>query len=271
MGRYATAGRTRISEKVCEALGWRQPNGWAKDRACRDVLRALDAARFIALPPSDGAGKRRLYSAWKPLPRARRNREPLLTELPGRLSLRAAKGSPDEKVWNALVQRHHYLGHRVSVGRCMKFLICAGSTVVGAISLAESAWNVADRDRVLRHFGWRREAVANNSRFLILPHVRVPNVASRSLALLASEGVRAWEHYYACELRCLETFVDRLRFKGTSYKAANWTLVGMTKGYRKCGSSFTNSQKPKYVFVYPLDAEDRRRLRYFPYGRLDDT
>ncbi len=143
----------------------------------------------------------------------------------------------------------------------MKFLVCVGDTVLGAVSLAECAWNVADRDNALRHLGLRREEVANNSRFLILPHVKIKYLASRTLALLATEGVEAWNDYYACALKGLETFVDMVRFEGTSYKASNWILVGRTKGYRKCGASFYNSQTPKFVFFYPLKSKDRDRLR----------
>ncbi|MGN6552611.1 MAG: Druantia anti-phage system protein DruA [Verrucomicrobiota bacterium] len=265
---YASAGRTKISERVCEAIGWKQPNGWLKDRACRDVLRALDAAKLIRLPPPKVKLHARLYAKWKPVPRIGRSREPMISELPGEISLRLAKGNTEEKLWNRLVQQHHYLGHKVSVGRCIKFLIYAGATVVGAISLAESSWNVEHRDDALRHFGWNRTLVANNSRFLILPHVKVKYLASRSLSLLATEGVRVWNNYYACELKCLETFVDTLRFEGISYKAANWISVGKTKGYRKSGQAFHNSQTPKFIFLYPLQAKKREELRRFHNERI---
>jgi len=268
---YFTAGRTRISERVCEVLDWRQPNGWLKDRACRDVLRALHGLRLIRLPRGKLVRKSALYSKWQPLPRVHESVQAAITELPGPVSLRLAKGNADERLWNALVQQHHYLSHKVSVGRCLKFLILGGPTIVGAVSLAESAWNVQDRDRALRAFGWRRDDVANNTRFLILPHVKIRNLASRSLALLASDGVQAWKDYYSCELKCLETFVDTLRFAGTSYKAANWTLVGTTKGYRKSGASFHNSQTPKLVFLYPLHVKHREKLRRLQNERIENV
>jgi hypothetical protein len=269
--RHLEAGRTAISERVCEELNWKQPNGWLKDRACRDVLRALHTAGFIRLPQPKIVRKVPLYSKWKPLPRSRQCGDGIITDLPGLLTLRLAKGNADEKVWNDLVQRHHYLGHKITVGRSMKFLICVEETIVGAISLADGAWNVEDRDKALRHFGWSRQVVANNSRFLLLPHIRVKYLASRSLALLAREGVRLWNEYYACELKCLETFVDTLRFAGTSYKAANWILAGKTKGYRKCGASFYNSQTPKFIFLYPLASHDRDELIRFQNDPPKDT
>ena len=268
---YANAGRTHISERVCKALNWKQPNGWLKDRACRDVLRALHKAKLIRLPEPKVSRKVPLYSKWKPLPSISRTRVAKISEISDKLTLRLAKGNSDEKVWNTLVQQHHYLGHKVSVGRCMKFLIHAGQAIVGAASLADSAWNVADRDKALRHLGWTREDTANNGRFLILPHVKVKNLASRCLSILAKEGVRAWNDYYACKLKCLETFVDTVRFEGISYKAANWVLVGTTKGYRKSGASFHNSQTPKLIFLYPLDPRNRQCLKIFQNECVEKT
>lgn len=258
--RHGPCGRTFLSEQICKEFDWRQPNGWLKDRACRDVLRALHAARFIRLPEPLIRREYPPYAKWKPLSHESTSDHSEITDLPGPLILCLAKGNANEKLWNALVQRHHYLGHKVTVGRCMKFLIYSATTLVGAISLADSAWNVQDRDAILRRFDWTRQTVANNSRFLILPHIRIKHLASRCLALLAREGVRHWNLYYASELQCLETFVDTTRFTGTSYKAANWIFVGRTKGFRKCGSAFYNSQTPKFVFLYPLRPSDRSKL-----------
>lgn len=259
--RHASDGRTRISEEVCKALNWRQPNGWLKDRACRDVLRKLECAGLVELPEVKVSRRapRRAESAARNGTRGRTAQK--LIELPGPLELRVAKGNADECEWNRLVQQYHYLGHRVTVGKCMKFLVAAGERIVGAVSLAESAWAVRARDRILEQLGIRRDEVANNSRFLILPNVKIKCLASRVLALLANEGVREWERYYAIPLRCLETFVDSTRFEGTCYRAANWTKVGSTKGYKKTGARHINGQTRKYVYLYPLAAKERNRLR----------
>jgi hypothetical protein len=159
------------------------------------------------------------------------------------------------------VRRYHYLGHKVTVGRCLKFLVYSSDILLGAASLAEAAYAVEDRDSALRILGVTKNQVANNSRFLLLPNVRVKYLASRVLSLLATAGVEAWNEYYCSELKCLETYVDTVRFKGTSYRAANWIVVGFTKGFRKSGSSHYNSQTQKLVFMYPLSEKARKRLR----------
>jgi Domain of unknown function (DUF4338) len=257
---FFVAGRTKISEEICKQLEWKQPNGWLKDRACRDVLRKLHELNLVRLPKPKLAGRARLYSKWTPPISPKLETKGPITELKGPLTLRMAKGNNDEKHWNQLVQQYHYLGHKVAVGRCIKFLIYGQGDLLGAISLTECAWNVEERDKYVRLLGYAKHEIANNGRFLILPHVRINNLASRSLALLATAGVKQWNDYYGQPLKCLETFVDKSRFHGTSYKAANWIPIGLTKGYRKCGSAFHNSQTPKYIFLYPLCSFDRSRL-----------
>ena len=271
VAKFSCFGRTRISVEVCKALNWKQPNGWLKDRACRDVLRRLHDEGLLVLPQRKDVGKAcriatridaPILSGQSPnasLPG--RTELPTLTALTGSISLRLAKGNKDEKLWNALVDEHHYLGHTVTVGRCLKFLVICGQEIVAAVSLSEAAWAVNDRDTVLTRLGIDKGAVANNSRFLILPHVKIKNLASRVLGLLAKEGAKEWQRYYATDLFCLETFVDRSRFEGTSYKAANWLNVGATRGYRKVGAAHTNGQTKKYIFIYPLVPKMRERLR----------
>lgn len=256
-------GRTRISEEIATRLAWRQPNGWLKDRACRAVLRALESEGYISLPPSMSSSRSLQYSLWTP---RKQNEEvqAAIEESHPTLQLEAVKGGAEERRWNRLVAEHHYLGFKVAVGRTMKFLVFDGEgkgrRVLGAVALSEAAWAVEARDQLLKPLELSREDVANNSRFLILPHVRVKNLASRILSLVASVGVPAWEDYYHHRLRILETFVDVARFRGTSYRAANWIEVGRTKGYMKSGSQHRNSQGPKAIFLLPLDGSDRRRL-----------
>lgn len=253
-------GRTSISVRVCRRLRWRQPNGWLKDRACRDVLRKLEASDLIRLP--DHKIKRKKKPE-RPTLRIREKEPPQkqVTELVTPISLHLAKGNSGEELWNEIVQEHHYLGHKVTVGKCLKFLVKTGNIVVGAVALSEPAWAVETRDMAIDGIGISRSAVANNSRFLILPNVKIKNLASRILSLLAREGVTEWKRYYSLELECLETFVDSTKFQGTSYKAANWLCVGQTKGFRKSGSQHFNSQTKKYVFLYPIYAASRTALR----------
>jgi len=172
-----------------------------------------------------------------------------------------AKGNSEEKRWNELVSEHHYLGHKITVGKCLKFLIISGNLEVGAVALSEPAWAVEARDKAISKVGIAKNALANNSRFLLLPNIRVKNLASQVLSLLARDGAIEWKRYYSLELKCLETFVDSTRFKGTSYKAANWLCVGQTKGFRKSGSQHFNSQTKKHVFLYPIHPATRALIR----------
>jgi len=258
-------GRTRISEVVCVRLGWRQPNGWLKDRACRDALRRLARLRLIKLPPKRGDAHNK--SA------AKQDRRTLrlppgtitpVTTMPATITFERAKSNKAELLWNALIAKYHYLGHNVQVGRCLKYLIRGDGQLLGAISFSSPAWKLAPRDELLQKIGLTNartahDLVVNNSRFLILPQVRVPHLASRVLASATKQAVADWSWYYAIEPKIAETFVERRR-KGTCYRAANWSEIGTTSGYGKVGAAHHNSQKPKTVFVYGLNRRYRRLL-----------
>jgi len=257
-------GRTRISEVVCSRLGWRQPNGWRKDRACRDVLRRLEDLRLIKLPP---------------LPRTWTNREAKNTStasevppgllksviaMPKVIDFQLAKGNAAERLWNVLVENYHYLGHRVQVGRCLKYLVRGDGQLIGAISFASPAWNLGARDKVLKDLGFNktdaRNFVINNARFLILPQVRVPHLASRVLSAATRQVAGDWHKYYSIQPLIAETFVEPTLFEGTCYRAANWVEIGRTSGYAKVGASHHNSQQPKIIFLYGLTRQSRRAL-----------
>lgn len=259
------AGRTRISEVVCARLSWRQPNGWLKDRACRDVLRLLEEMRLLELPP------RLVKSAKRDLGAGHSGRsEPMpcpivpVRVMPEKIALELAKGSPAEHLWNALVQNYHYLGHRVQVGRCLKYVVRGDGQLIGAISFSSPAWQLAPRDKLLRQVGITRPAamdlVINNSRFCILPQVRVPHLASRILSHATRRIVTDWAAFYSIKPLIAETFVEPELFCGTCYRAANWHKIGATSGYAKVGRSHHNSQQPKMIFVYGLTRHWRRKL-----------
>lgn len=257
--RYYALGRYRISIEVCKSLGWRQPNGWLKDRACRDVLRKLHDMRLIKLPASKRPPSRP-STHLKPQPSTASYTTKPITSLNGPIRLELAKGNSLEVLWNNLVQQHHYLGHKVTVGRCIKYLIYSRDDLLAAVSLADPAYAVHSRDCQLVALGIPRPLIANNSRFLILPNVRVPHLGSRILSLLATDGVQRWNTYYGIKLQCLETYVDPTRFLGTVYKAANWICVGNTKGYSKKGACHSNRNAPKMIFLYPLNQRIRHKL-----------
>lgn len=259
---YFVHGRTRISIEVCKALRWRQPNGWLKDRACREVLRILHEKKIIALPPkisghrSEGKEKASVRLPKPFFPQS---------EVHNELRIEWAKGNHLERTWNELVRNHHYRGHKVIVGRCIKYLIYLEDNIVGAIAFSSPAWKLSVRDAALKRIGINckdiKNVIINNTRFLITPGPKVANLASRILAFTTARVARDWEGFYGIRPLVVETFVEPSRFQGTCYRAANWVYVGCTKGYCKHGSSHSNSQEAKYIFLYGLSSELRNRLQ----------
>jgi hypothetical protein len=261
--------RFALSKRVCEALAWHQPNGRLKDRACRDVLARLDGIGMVRLPP-----RRR--------PPVRRRPIPLTESTAPRLALSVSpraidagcftvvSGSGKERLWNELVERYHYLGYGVSLGPHIKYLVAWHGEPIACMAFGGAAWRVAARDRFI---GWddRRRAshlhlVVNNTRFLVLPWVKVPNLASRLLALAAIRIGGDWHDRYAYSPLLLETFVDATRHTGTCYRAANWTLVGHTKGRGRMDRHFRAQKSIKLVLAYPLVEQATARLRRDDHG-----
>lgn len=259
-------GRTYISKIVCEKLDWRQPNGWLKDRACRDVLRQLEALDLIELPPPLEKQKRSHSSSDRSVPNllSHYDLETPIRSFPTKIELTIAKGDKDELLWNQLVKRYHYLGHKVIVGQCIKYIIRQSTEqLLGAIAFGSAAWRLSARDRILRQVGIEepRNYTINNARFLILPNVQVKNLASHILSLATQQVVRDWESYYAITPLVAETFVQPSLYSGTCYLAANWIEVGRTRGYAKRGHSYRNSQEPKIILLYGLTKRIRRQLQ----------
>jgi len=254
-------GRTYISRDICSKLDWKQPNGWLKDRACRDVLLHLEEIEFITLPPAlihSNSNKQANVKGSKSY-LTEFNLSTPITKFPESIELHFAKGNTNEIIWNELVDQYHYLGHNVIVGRCIKYLIMSDSRLLGAISFSSPAWRLKPRDDILKTMGIKnpQEYTINNSRFLILPIVQIKNLASYLLSLATKKIVEDWNSYYSTTPLIAETFVQPSRFEGTCYKAANWLEIGITKGYSKKGQTYRNSQEPKKIFLYGLDKRTR--------------
>lgn len=264
---YFEKGRTYISKEICKELDWKQPNGWLKDRACRHVLLRLEERGLLELPerlvtPNNKTRKETEKEESNLL--GSYDFECPISEMPEEVMLDFAKGNDSEKVWNELVDEFHYLGHNVVVGRCIKYIVKAKGRLIGAVSFSSPAWQLTARDELLGELGFDqkdiRHQVINNSRFLILPHVKVENLASRVLAAATDKIVNDWIDYYAIRPEIAETFVQPSRYEGTCYKAANWLEVGTTKGYAKKGRAHHNSQEPKRIYLYGLNRKIRREL-----------
>jgi hypothetical protein len=264
LNKHWERGRTFISCELCRNWGWYQPNGALKDMACREILRRLEQKGFIVLPPRRIEINRK---GKKPSPEVPPHEtHPLKGKLKEFLpiDLKMVRGSSQETICNGLIHQYHYLGYRRIVGPHLKYLAFIKEHPVACLSWGGAAWKVACRDQFI---GWSASArkknlflIINNTRFLILPWIHIPYLAShllsQSIKVLSSD----WYRLYNYSPVLLETFVEKERFKGTCYKAANWLLAGSTKGR---GKNDRYHQKPlsvKDVFLYPLKKDFRKVL-----------
>ncbi len=253
-------GRSAISRQICENINWRQPNGWLKDRACRDVLLHLDHEGIIKLPPPKIERTRISSKEVGNIIEGQRFSNMPLIEYYFRPQIKMVKGTADEKIWNELVKVFHYQSYSVIVGNNIKYMAFYDDIPVACIGWGSAAWSVEVRDKWLQdNLGWTRKDVIsnlpkiiNNVRFLILPWVKVRNLASTILSMMEKVVKNDWYSYYNIQPILLETFVEQARFYGTCYKAANWTYVGVTKGNAKKGNSWTTHNNIKEVFLRPL-------------------
>jgi hypothetical protein len=251
--------RRKLSLQVCQWLDWRSPNGKLKEMSCRVALLKLHRQGLLKLPAAGPTPP-------KPVrPQARNdNAEALppieckLSEL-GRIELVAIKSpaSKESHIWNDLMARYHYLGAGPLCGAQMRYLIKSERAgYLGGLAFSAAAWRVAARDRWI---GWdeatRRKhlnRIVNNSRFLIAPQVKVKNLASHVLAQAVKRLRGDWLAKYAIEPVLVETFVEPGRFKGTSYRAANWRWVGLTKGRGRQDRTNEYAVPVKALYLYPL-------------------
>jgi hypothetical protein len=259
--------RFELSKLVCKELGWIQPNGRLKDRSCRDVLARLHEIGFIRLPnPRRPAVKRRpveITERSAPKPLAILNPQDIAT---ASFQVVSGTGNLDqERLWNEYVERYHYLGYGVPVGPHIKYFVIHAGQPIACLSFAGAAWRVEARDRWIGWNSRERERnlcyILNNTRFVIFPWAHVRNLASRLLALAAKRIATDWQRLYAYQPLLLESFVDSERYAGACYRAANWILVGYTKGRGKLDREFKAHLSRKAVLLYPLTKDATRHLR----------
>jgi hypothetical protein len=256
-------GRSHISKLLCESWQWVQPNGKLKEYAARDLLLRLEEQGLIELPPRLRPKNNLKEKSFAQIPFFLN--EPIngsVGEHPQPYTERV--NSHDGYLWDYLVFHHHYLGLPKLVGEHIKHLVYIKGQVVACLSWASAAWKVKDRDQFI---GWQEPTkrrnlslVANNSRFLILPWVKVKYLASTALALSIRRLRADWEKVYGHPIYLAETFVDISRFEGTCYRAANWLCVGKTKGSAKKGNAYCYHGQPKAIYLYPLHRHFRRYL-----------
>jgi hypothetical protein len=259
--------RQQVAREVCRLFDWKRPNGAPPIRACRDLLVRLDSKGIIRLPPP----RRVVDMASRSLKRM--ETDFLLGPTPGwegRVSDNACfelRLLVDEERagYSAYMQKYHYLGDRPLVGESL----CYGAWLDGEL-VALLGWAGATRHNASRdlYIGWdeacrraRLHLLVNNARFLILPWVRLHNLASRILGANLRRLSADWQAVYGHPVLLAETFVDRTRFHGTCYRASNWEFVGETKGWSRHGQRYEEHGQKKAVFVHPLHRHALRQLR----------
>ena len=256
--------RQAIADAVCEALEWYRLDGRKKDMSARVALLRMDRDGLITLPkPLHRNGNGRITRYAEPF-----------AELPlafvgslqalGPIELVIANTKAAKLRWRSLIASYHYLGYNTFAGAQMRYLIESSSGTIGAIGFAASAWSCAPRDN---YIGWdkatretRLHLVVGNARFLILPQVRVANLASYILSRIARRLRSDWLLAYGYQPVLLETFVESARFTGASYRAANWLHVGQTKGRGKLDRYNQCALPVKDIYLYPLHRDYRRIL-----------
>jgi hypothetical protein len=264
---HPTSSRWKLSRQLCEALGWKQANGALRDVVCRGLLLMLERAGQIELPRVRRhiRGQRR---TGRPRPQAVLiDTTPLAApfEELGPIEIQQVRRTADEPLFNSLMESHHYLGYEQPVGEHLKYVVWAQGRPVACLAWSSAPRHLGSRDRFI---GWSGEArrrnirfIAYNTRFLILPWVEVPHLASHILSRMARRLSQDWERQYGHPIYFLETFVDPERFRGTCCRAANWVVLGRTTGRGKDDHTNRPNRSIKEVLGYPTTPRFRQLLQ----------
>lgn len=261
--------RRRISVELAGIWDWRTGTGQLKDMATRSLLLKLEQRGIVTLPPRRRkAAKRSLIATValsnEPAPAAVAE---LLADIQPLHIEAVTAGSPDHALFSRYLARHHYLGFRGPVGENIAYLARdRHGRDLACLLFSAAAWKTKPRDSWI---GWddatrtrRLSLLVNNSRFLILPWVRVPHLASHLLGRITRKLAADWQTRYGHPVHLLETFVERSRFKGTCYRAANWTCVGQTQGRTRQDRSRNISVPVKDIYLYALTPRFREELNH---------
>ncbi len=272
IARHPSASRRRLSALLCEAWDWKQPNGTLSDMLARGLMLALHRAGHIELPPLRCLPPNNVVRRGPPAEVAVDTSaiEVALSELQP-LEFVAVRRTSYEALFNSVMHRYHYLGYTRPVGEHLKYWVLdRARRPVGALAFSSAPRHLGARDRFI---GWsalaRRQnirMIAYNTRFLILPWVRVPHLASHVLSRITRRLSADWQQAYDHPIHFTETFIDTSRFKGTCYRAANWIYLGPTTGLGKDNHTGKPNRTIKDVLGYPLIKDFRTLLCALPSG-----
>ena len=258
-----SASRAVLSRLTCQALDWYKIDGGLKEMSCRVAMLRMHDDGLIKLPAPRHrycpANNVQFTSATAPKSKIKKPVHALLS-----VQLRIVRGRQQSRLWNEYIHRYHYLGYKPLPGAQLRYFVISENNIIALLGFGASAWQCAPRDK---YIGWTHDQrkkklqyIVNNARFLILPWVKCKNLASKILSLTSHRLPRDWQDHYGYQPVLLETFVERDRFAGTCYKAANWVLVGQTKGRGKLGPAGKISVPIKDLWLYPLERNFRHEL-----------
>ncbi len=265
--RHSGLSRMELALTVCELLQWQRNSGGLKSRECRDFLELLDSKGLLNLPKKH---------ATKPV--GSHTQVPVTTEgepgveMVGKVGdlepvvLELVQSKQQRLLFRELVERYHYLGYAVPFGAHLRYFFYSDNRVLGCMQFSSPAWRMAARDQWI---GWSEQErqenlqrVITQSRFLILPWIRIANLASVVLSRALHRISRDWEVLYGIEPLLVETLVDESRYSGHCYKASNWERLGQTTGRGRMDREHKlEGAQPKAVWIYPLKHDAALRLR----------
>jgi len=263
---HPRASRRRLSEKLCEAWQWKQANGALRDMVCRGLLLMLDRAGHIQLPAVKFVPHNPFVERVRPEPTPV-DATPILGPLAELrpVEIEQVRRTDHERLFNSLMEQHHYLAYEQPVGEHLKFLVWAKGRPIACLAWSSAPRHLGSRDR---YIGWSAEArrrnirfLAYNTRYLILPWVHVPHLASHILGRMASQLSPEWERMYDHPMYFAETFIDPTRFRGTCYRAANWKFLGLTTGRGKNDHTYKPNRPIMEVLGLPLTPRFRELLQ----------
>ena len=262
---HPRASRRRLSEKLCEAWQWRQANGALRDMVCRGLLLMLDRAGQIELPAVKFVPHNPFVRRARPEPMPVDTTAilgPLANLRP--VEIEQVRRTDHERLFNSLMEQYHYLAYEQPVGEHLKFLVWAQGRPIACLAWSSAPRHLGSRDR---YIGWSAEArrrnirlLAYNTRYLILPWVRVAHLASHILGRMTSQLSPEWERMYGHPVYFAETFIDPTRFRGVCYRAANWKFLGLTTGRGKNDHTYKPNRPIKEVLGLPLTPRFRELL-----------
>src|SRR5215469_924769 len=257
--------RRKLSARVCEAWDWKQANGALRDMVCRGLLLMLHRAGEIELPAIRFVARNPLAQRERPSP-VLIDTTPVIASLHELrpLEVQQVRRTGDEPLFNSLIEHYHYLGYEQPVGEHLKYVIWSQGRPIACMAWSSAPRHLGSRDRFI---GWDKETrkrnirfIAYNTRFLILPWIKSPHLASHLLSRVTTALSHDWQRMYEHPVYFAETFIDPERFRGTCYRAANWVLLGRTTGRGKDDLTHRQNRSIKEVYGLPLKRKFRELL-----------